>query len=72
MEIVDALETLDNDGGEIMSFVHNSHANILSQCLAPTHLLGTYWLPYQLISICYLHLGLKGHYIGDMVSFDLL
>ena len=59
MEIIDALETLDNDGGKSVSFVHNYHTNILSQCLAPTHLLGTYWLPKQLMSICYLHLGLK-------------
>ena len=72
MEIVDALETLDNDSSKSVSFVHNYHANLLSQCLAPTHLLGTYWLPNQLMPICYLHLGLKGHYIGPMVSFDLL
>ena len=72
MEIVDSFKTLDNDGGKSVSYVHNSHANLLSNFLTPTHLLGTYWLPIELMSICYLHLGLKGHYIGAMVSFDLL
>ena len=72
MEIADSFETLDNDGGKSVIYVHNSHANLLSQFLTPTHLLGTYWLPNELISIWYLHLGLKGHYIGTMVSFDLL
>ena len=72
MEIVDAFKTLDNDGDKSVSYVHNSHANLLSQCLTPTPLLGTYWIPNELMSICYLHLGLKGHYIGLMVSFDFL
>ena len=72
MEIIDSFKMLDNDGGNSVSYVQNSHANLLSQCLTPTHLLGTYWLPNELNSIRYLHLGLKGHYIGTMVSFDLL
>ena len=72
MEIIDSFETLDNDGDKSVSYVHNSHANLLSQCLTPTHLLGTYWLPNELMSICYLHLGLNGHYIGPRVSIDLL
>ena len=72
MEIIGVFKTLDNDGGKSVSYVHNSHANLLSSCLTPTHLLGTHWLPNELISICYLHLGLKGNYIGTMVNFDLL
>ena len=72
MEITNSFEMFNNDGGKSVSYVHNSHANLLSKCLKPTNLLGTYWIPNELMSICYLHLGLKGHYIGAMVSFDLL
>ena len=72
MEITNDFELWDNDGGKSVSYVHNSHANILSKFLTPTHLLGTYWIPNELMSKCYLHLGLKGHYKGAMVIFDLL
>ena len=40
MEIVDAFETLDNDEAKSVSYAHNSHANIFSQCLTPTHFIG--------------------------------
>ena len=33
MEIVDALETLDNDGGKSVNFVHNSHGDTICRSI---------------------------------------
>ena len=40
IEIVDAIKTLQNDETKSVSYAHNSHANLFSQCLTPTHFTG--------------------------------
>ena len=40
IEIVDAFKAVHNDETKSVSYARNSHANLLSQCLTPTHFIG--------------------------------